>query len=399
MAKDPKKNQSKEDDSLAKIGPDGNPRPMLPAPTPMSGFGAGGAYNPGQSSRGAQSTSGAGSYSSSTSAGAGPGAFTGAGVDKFAKAQDGQGYSPPVYESAGRYGSGFVNLSHLLALNKDSAQFSAKDLAKKMALAGEQANINLGQAEDDFNKAAKAGSVSKSDYADDLDPALVNDLSGIKAKADAGYRGPSDLASMSGYSDLSKVVGGAADMSKNLSSGGHGIAAEVGKDTGLSPVQSAASAFYMGVNNSGIKGAAAPFMNLRKSLENANAKAMQTSDLARKTTAESAADIANLQAKDKTEYDDYITTANVTEARKRIQDAKNKYESDRADTKQKFGKDAQTYNAKEEIYANQMGVPQELIWSGIYYDQWVADGKPSWEDYKKSHPEAEATLNRITGRS
>lgn len=167
---------------------------------------------------------------------------------------------PKVYESAGSYGSGFVNLSHLLGLNRKSGLASAKDLAKRTSEKGKAALGSINKAEEGFKKAA--------------DGSLAGQ-----------YAGPDSISQSDEYKGIANQVGEAEDMAKNTQSG-WGIAAQAAKDSqagdySLSPRQAAASAYYMGVNNQGLKQTGSAFLNLRKALADANARSMEYSKLAR----------------------------------------------------------------------------------------------------------------------
>lgn len=311
---------------------------------------------------------------------------------------------PKVYDSVGAAGSGFVNLSHLLGLNRGSGSKSANQLSSDMWNNGSDAWNSVVGAENDFKSATEANTIDAAKY---KQPGLDNDPvdlwgSGIKDaldKSKAGYQGPTDFTATGGYADLSKKVGDAGNMATNLAKGGQGIAAEVNKKTGLSPVQSAASAFYMGVNNSGVKGAGKAFTVLNNALTDANARAVDYVSLARKTTAGSQDKLQGMydqQLKDQQQH--FIETE-----QKRINDkvaaSEKRYEDEKIDTVNKFGKDADTFNSSDATYANIKGVPQELIRMGMTYDEWVEAGKPNWETYKKNNPDAEATYNEVTGRN
>lgn len=311
--------------------------------------------------------------------------------------------TPKVYESAGSAGSGFVNLSHLLGLNKGSGEQSAKSLAKKVREKGESAAKGISDAEKQFADAYDRG-FSGSIDPNEWDPAATGALERATAMKGAEYKGPSDLMESSAYADLAKKVGETQGTARNVQTG-TGLASEVSKETGLSPAQSAASAFYMGVNNPNLKRAGAAFTNLQAALDDANARAFSASSFAKTNIIPALRKRGELYEK---EAQDYLSSdINKQELgisrpegwNERISEAEQKYEQDKVDTDREFGRDAQTYNASEANYALMKGVPQELIWLGIYYDEWVAAGKPSWEDYKAKYPNAQEELNKATGRS
>lgn len=187
--------------------------------------------------------------------------------------------TPKVYDSVGDAGSGFVNLSHLLALNKDSGAQSANAFARNVKNEGRGALSGISGLENQFNKDAIAGSSSMSGL-DYFAPNMENAQGVVDKAKNAAYTGPNDLTSMGAYNDLAKKVSDAQNMAKNTQSG-TGMAAEVNKETGLSPIQSAASAFYMGVNNPNVKRAGSPFTNLQAALDQANQRAMMGANSAR----------------------------------------------------------------------------------------------------------------------
>lgn len=216
------------------------------------------------------------------------------GVGNFAKPPEKKPEmgEPKIYDSVGSAGSGFINLSHLLGLNKQSGQNSANDLAARTSKAGYDAQVGISKLGKEFQDQADAQTKQWGVYGGD-EKALtkksgLGDGLGAEGKfaaglgKDAKYTGPNDLTGLSGYAGLAKKVGEAQDMATNVSGGATGLAAQVNKETGLSPTQSAASAFYMGVNNPKLR-AAKNFTNLQSSLAEANSRAMGVSSLARQT--------------------------------------------------------------------------------------------------------------------
>lgn len=300
---------------------------------------------------------------------------------------------PKVYDSVGSAGSGFVNLSHLLGLNKASGAKSAIDLANRMDSAGKDASKSIASHERRFEDEARAGTTSFLDY---QDGDLLGENIAQKGyeKAAQGYKGPSDMTQTSGYEELSKKVNQAAGMAKNISGDGFGLAAQVSKDTGLSPVQSAASAFYMGVNNPNLKRAGNAFTGLQQALADANARSVNTAQLSREFTRTSADRLksnSDAFAKARKDYDD--TAARTTawaeartkqqideEARQAAQDAINKNHRNSGETEIRVNSDME-WNIKQ-------GMPAEISYLGVSFDDWVAAGKPSWEKWKQMHPEA-----------
>lgn len=187
---------------------------------------------------------------------------------------------PKVYDSVGAAGSGFVNLSHLLGLNKGSGAQSAKDLAARTSQAGQDASGGIAGADGRFYDEARKGMTGFATDDSPFDMAANDAGAKADAAANAKYTGPGDLTAMGGYADLAKKVGSAQDMARN-SQTGYGMAAQVGKETGLSPIQSAASAFYMGVNNPNVKRAGSAFVNLQSALDKANSRAFNAANFAR----------------------------------------------------------------------------------------------------------------------
>lgn len=313
--------------------------------------------------------------------------------------------NPQTYSSAGSAGSGFVNLSHLLSLNKGSGFQSAKDFSKKVKGAGQSASGAIEAGENGFMDAADKGFSGQ--QITDFDPAAADAQAKVDAAKNAKYTGPADMASMSGYADLAKKVGAAQDLAK-ASQTPYGVAGEASKETGLSPTQSAASAFYMGVNNPNIKRAGAAFTNLQAALDKANNRAMDISRYSKETTEGIRESAAGYQK----QIDDYkksgAATAMEAEARRKMAEADANLKEREAAINEAAKKDNLRGDGvgdpnkikalPEDVYANMKGVPQELIWLGMDYDEWVAEGSPKWDDYLKKHPEAQEALNRLTGR-
>jgi hypothetical protein len=177
-------------------------------------------------------------------------------------------------------------MSHLLGLNYGSGQQSAADLAKRVSNKGQAAMGSISQAEDAFNKQAN-GTV-------EMGPRGAVSKLGVTSQATPGqpYAGPNSMSENNSYSALAKNVADAEDSAKNLDKGGYGLAAEVNKETGLSPTQSAAGAYYMGVNNKDLKDTGRQFQNLQSALDAANNRSMATANMAR-SKASAAQDEAN----------------------------------------------------------------------------------------------------------
>lgn len=293
-------------------------------------------------------------------------------------------YQPKVYDSVGAAGSGFINLSHLLGLNAASGKQSAADLAKRTTDSGNAAQGALTGAENAFY--GQAGSAP-------LGPMLggggyignddaFNQLAQAKAKAEAGYKGPGSLADMSGYEALAKQVGNAADMAKNVSGGGYGVAAQVNKETGLSPRQAAASAFYMGVNNPQLA-AAKKFANLGQALDEANARAINYAGMARQQYSAQADQLGkeyDEADKARKEYEDVAKQTTNDAIAKAAQDADAKNLQDRDDAMHS-GVDvhdrSNLQNDSNINWAIGKGMPAEYAYAGVDYDEWNDAGRPT----------------------
>lgn len=202
---------------------------------------------------------------------------------------------PKTYDSAGSYGSGFINMSSLLGLNKGSGGQSAKAFAGGIKSAGQSAMSGIDSLNNEFTGKAQAGMTGWGTDQASFDPGLSDAGKTADSRANAQYTGPNDFTQLSGYADLAKKVGAAQDAAR-ASQTGYGVAGQVGKQTGLSPVQSAASSFYMGVNNPNIKRAGSAFTNLAKSLDDANNMAMSSSNFAKGAAQRAQAEGRNEQA-------------------------------------------------------------------------------------------------------
>lgn len=205
-----------------------------------------------------------------------------------------QGGSP--YDS----GSGFINLSHLLSLNGASGQASARQAADNINKQGKAAQGAIQTAEDKFNKQAESGTVKSGNVLPGGGDGSNGDLGGKSlayyqqelAKANQGYQGPNSLSDTAGYGNLSKQVSSAQGRAQNATTG-NGEASQIGQDTGLSPKQAAAAAFYQGVSNPYLAEAGNNFKNLGGMLDQANARSVNAADQAQQITANSAQDIGN----------------------------------------------------------------------------------------------------------
>lgn len=200
-------------------------------------------------------------------------------------------------------GSGFVNLSHLLALNGASGQASARDAASQLAKQGQSAQSAIQSAQDKFNQGVTQATVRSDDVIkksqsrpygqantgsnqsaqSDINAKRLQNVKDALNKANQGYQGPQDLMSQPGYGALSKQVSNAQNRAQNDTTGA-GMAAQVAQDTGLSPRQAAASAFYMGVSNPYLQGTAKRFAGLGGMLQKANEDSVKSADMARQIT-------------------------------------------------------------------------------------------------------------------
>lgn len=295
---------------------------------------------------------------------------------------------PKVYDSVGEAGSGFTNLSHLLALNKGSGFQSAKDLAKRTTAAGNSAMSGITGAESSFGDAARAGAGIGSNE-EPFDLGASDAQQRIDQRKGFKYTGPNDLTSMGGYADLAKKVGSAEDMAKSVTGGANGLAGQVNKETGLSPTQSAASAFYMGVNNPNLKRAGNQFTNLSNALEAANARAANTSSMARGWATQHAGEAEGWQQQ-KNDWDksaaNTVARANAVASQK-ANDAEVQGRQDVLNQNgQKEHRTPEIMAESDANWANKQGMPYDIINLGVSYDDWVAMGKPSWNQYQKDHP-------------
>lgn len=300
---------------------------------------------------------------------------------------------PKVYDSVGSAGSGFVNLSHLLSLNKGSGAKSGYDLATRTKNAGYDAQGSINDAEGRFKSAVDA---FMPDDQHSFDPA-ASDAQGVVDRAkNSHYTGPGDLTAMDGYADLAKKVGAANDMAKNVSGGGYGVAAQVGKETGLSPTQSAASSFYMGINNPNLK-STAKFANLQGALDQANQRAMNVSNLGRQRVDAWRNAAPGMQST----LDDYNKEAAQFETQTKADTAQAKDLADQQ-ARQDSINDNHRSAGEAEIQANsdmtwniQHGMPAEIAYLGISWDEYQAAGAPSWETWQKTHPETSWNRNKF----
>lgn len=241
---------------------------------------------------------GVGGYSGADGAGAAGGQVPGtsissSGANPGASSQGAAG-------SPDQAGTGFVNLSQLLALNGKSGQDSANSYAAQTRNAGTGASAQLAGLQGKFNQAMKDGTVDATDVenrvggatgADGTPNAQKGYFQAAADKAGRGYAGPSSLEDMGGYQSVATQLAKAQSRAQNSQTSG-GVAAQIAQDTGLSPRQAAASAFYMGVNNGDIKRSGSQFQNLTGMLGTANDQSMQESQEAQNYESESARQLA-----------------------------------------------------------------------------------------------------------
>jgi hypothetical protein len=210
-------------------------------------------------------------------------------------------------------GSGFVNLSQLLALNGKGAQADAIAQANKLKQQGQQAQSGIQSAQDKFNQQVAGAQVNSDAVQQQVNGnntgfrkaqggSTVNGVTGtqdynannlqyvknVLNKANQGYQGPQDLSSQPGYGALQKQVSDVTNRAKNAQNGGASEAGQIAQDTGLSPRQAAAASFYQGVSNPYLHQAGQRFSNLQNQLDTAEANSVATSDLARQSTVNSA---------------------------------------------------------------------------------------------------------------
>lgn len=300
---------------------------------------------------------------------------------------------PKVYDSVGSAGSGFVNLSHLLSLNKASGERSANDLARRTKAGGDAAMAGISGLEGQFadeqgkgmanwrNPGSAGGEIS-------FDPAGADSQKWIDAAHNAKYTGPNDLSEMGAYGDLAKKVGSAQDMAKATQSG-YGVAGQVEKETGLSPTQSAASAFYMGVNNPNLKRAGSAFTNLSAALEQANSRAMNAANLSRGEAGRMGAQGDEWQ-RQKADYDKNAASFQRDTQATEAQRASDAEAQNRNDILAKNGQDehrtSEVVADSDMLWNIKQGMPSELSYGGVNYDDWVAAGSPTYETWIKTHP-------------
>lgn len=188
-------------------------------------------------------------------------------------------------------GTGFVNLGHLLSINKKGGLQNAKKLAQSRGQAAQAAQDTLGNYSKGFEQQAAANEVlfdkSQADAAAGAgNGPLYNDpnyVEGQLYKASQGYGGPSGLGDMQGFSDFEKGFGKTAGAVSNLGSL-EGTAAEIAKDTGLSGAQSAMSSFYSGADNENLRGTASKFKGLGEMLDKEKNKARDRGRMAKERT-------------------------------------------------------------------------------------------------------------------
>lgn len=377
MAKTPPKNNY-EQLSKAPLGPDGQAEnPLRPVATPFQSVDS---IGPSQQKSVIQGQADKGQNN--------PVDFTGFSAEpkpRYDSEGDEELGDPKTYESAGSAGSGFVNLSHLLSLNKGSGAQSAKDFAKKVKAAGQSAQGAIAGAENAF--VDQAGNQAGLANRDEIDVGGAGWQDQVNKQKNYKYGGPGSLMETSGYADLAKKVGSAQDLAKSSQSA-YGVASEVSKNTGLSPTQSAASAFYMGVNNPNIKRAGAAFTNLQAALDKANSRSMIVAKGARDAEAGIRSQAEGWQK----EIDDYNKSseelarqAEVEKIKRAQSDAEQKRAQEAADKLNENPNSPDVDQKDDYTYAVWKGVPPEIARNGVDYDAWVAMGRPSWEEYKQNN--------------
>lgn len=292
-------------------------------------------------------------------------------------------------QSTGQAGTGFVNLSHMLDLNKASGQKSANQLGKSVSDAGAKAQAGLGTMMNDFNTKAMGAAMDANKmmtYDAEGNPNYAGGTPGINqgiANSQMAYSGPSSLSEMKGYGDLQKSLLGTAGTAANLAKGGQGIAAEVGKTANLSPAQAAASAFYMGVNNKNLRGVGQGYKGLGDTLDAANTESIKTAQLAKQRHADAAGQLTEYGKK----MDARWKTIDENEAKsKAIKELEDKRAADEAlhpedeaakNATKGRGQEKEVTSISDETWAIQHGVPPEMAHQGVTYEDWQAAGQPA----------------------
>lgn len=325
-------------------------------------------------------------------------------------------------------GSGFVNLSHMLALNGASGQQTARNDANSITSQGKTAQDNLQSAEDKYNQDVEKGTTRSNTYEAQASalgaPGIGEDQGGGRLsapvgfyqaganKAAQGYSGPNSLADTSGYGRVSKEVGTISNKAQNATTGA-GMAANVQQATGLSARQAAASAFYEGVTNPYQQHAGNNYKGLGKMLNDANARSSATSDLARRVTNDSVQRLSQDEA-DQDAYYNQVAAASQDPANSisRInpetgtpfnQDlspdevAARQAENDRqtqashdakiGDDNSAKGRSGNTNglaDADNINFAIGQGEDPQLA-QGVDYDTWVSEGRPTYEEWKAKY--------------
>lgn len=330
-------------------------------------------------------------------------------------------------------GTGFVNLGHLLSINRKSGEQNAKQLADKRAQAAAKAQSDLqkyqnqfenkvGAAEVFFDKSKADDPASKavappdpvssspdvetgttrqsmegestrpSDVPDDV--AQYNDLSFLNSqanKAAQGYKGPSGLGDIEGYNDFEKGARNTADSVTNLGKGNEGIAAEIAKDTGLSGKQSSMSAFYSGADNEDLVGVSKKYGNLGKILDKAGTDSRERVQLAKDRT-QAAKTMYDQTAADKQARD----AASEQARRETLADIAYKQEITDRESGIQGGPEVMDQGSQSDNRNGQedLNYVDNETWAakhGNSYDVWVQLGRPMTKDeYDKAlaeHPE------------
>lgn len=320
-------------------------------------------------------------------------------------------------------GSGFVNLSHLLALNGQSGAKTAQGEASGIRTQGNSAQAALANAQNQFASQSKAGSVSSYDVENNAgDNAFGQKVqsnhqpSGTPGtnpgetppdnqtgygqtsiyqaaanRAHAGYTGPQDLQGalgQAGYSSLGKQLSDAQNRAQNATSGA-GMAAQVSATTGLSPRQAAASAFYEGVTNQNLQGAGRQFSKLGAQLSAADQKDVNLADIARANTAQSANQLDQDVTDSNAYWNDVNNPANIAPsaqetdvADKKAATTADQTANDATAVKYKGIENSPLSPSDDTTYAIGQGEDPQLA-QVLDYDDWVAQGRPSYDDYEK----------------
>jgi len=320
------------------------------------------------------------------------------GINRQPSADPRSGANFGADQSAGSAGSGFVNLSQMLDLNAQAGQASANAMARQVGKAGAAQRTQLNDMSGQFQKQADAQSAKANavmSYDENGNPNYAGSSVGVQGaidQAQQGYKGPASLGDIGGYNDLQKALLGTAGTATNLAKGGQGIAAEVQKQSNLSPTQSAAEAFYMGVNNPNLKQVGKDYSSLGDELDKANSNAVTAADMARR---QNSADIDRLKGY-KGQMDSYWAGVDDQNARTtalnkanaaHTEDEKWTDKTDHTNRKE----DPEVKGVSDENWNEMHGMPGQLAHAGVDYQRWLAAGQPqdmqAWLDWEAAHPE------------